>query len=157
MKISALKAALFCATALGAAALAAPASAQEVGACLITKTDTNPFFVKMKEGAVAKAKELGVNLKTYAGKIDGDSESQVAAIESCIADGAKGILITASDTAGIVPSVKQASMPREAISRGYCCEVAPITPASTFFTPGQPPSMDTISTFFSMPTAFSAS
>ncbi len=108
MKISALKAALFCATALGAAALAAPASAQEVGACLITKTDTNPFFVKMKEGAVAKAKELGVNLKTYAGKIDGDSESQVAAIESCIADGAKGILITASDTAGIVPSVKQA-------------------------------------------------
>jgi fructose transport system substrate-binding protein len=62
----------------------------------------------MKEGAVAKAKELGVNLKTYAGKIDGDSESQVAAIESCIADGAKGILITASDTAGIVPSVKQA-------------------------------------------------
>jgi fructose transport system substrate-binding protein len=103
-----LKAALFCATALGAAALAAPASAQEVGACLITKTDTNPFFVKMKEGAVAKAKELGVNLKTYAGKIDGDSESQVAAIESCIADGAKGILITASDTAGIVPSVKQA-------------------------------------------------
>ncbi|MCK9552272.1 sugar ABC transporter substrate-binding protein [Aquamicrobium sp.] len=108
MKISALKAALFCATALGAAALAAPASAQEVGACLITKTDTNPFFVKMKEGAVAKGKELGVNLKTYAGKIDGDSESQVAAIESCIADGAKGILITASDTAGIVPSVKQA-------------------------------------------------
>jgi fructose transport system substrate-binding protein len=108
MKISALKAALFCATALGAAALAAPASAQEVGACLITKTDTNPFFVKMKEGAGAKAKELGVNLKTYAGKIDGDSESQVAAIESCIADGAKGILITASDTAGIVPSVKQA-------------------------------------------------
>lgn len=108
MKISALKAALFCATALGAAALAAPGSAQEVGACLITKTDTNPFFVKMKEGAVAKAKELGVNLKTYAGKIDGDSESQVAAIESCIADGAKGILITASDTAGIVPSVKQA-------------------------------------------------
>ncbi|TIX74711.1 MAG: sugar ABC transporter substrate-binding protein, partial [Mesorhizobium sp.] len=75
---------------------------------LITKTDTNPFFVKMKEGASAKAKELGVDLKAYAGKIDGDSESQVAAIESCIADGAKGILITASDTKGIVPAVKKA-------------------------------------------------
>ncbi len=49
-----------------------------------------------------------MTLKTYAGKIDGDSESQVAAIETCIADGAKGILITASDTAGIVSSVKQA-------------------------------------------------
>ncbi|WP_292574857.1 sugar ABC transporter substrate-binding protein [Mesorhizobium sp.] len=89
-------------------AFASSASAAGVGACLITKTDTNPFFVKMKEGATAKAKELGVDLKTYAGKIDGDSESQVAAIESCIADGAKGILITASDTKGIVPTVKKA-------------------------------------------------
>jgi len=97
---------------LGAAALgvmmAAPAQAAGISACLITKTDTNPFFVKMKEGATAKAKELGVSLKTYAGKVDGDSESQVAAIESCIADGARGILIAASDTKGIVPSVKKA-------------------------------------------------
>ena len=103
-----LKSTVFSAAALAMAALAAPAQAADVGACLITKTDTNPFFVKMKEGALAKAKELGVELKTYAGKIDGDSESQVAAIETCIADGAKGILITASDTAGIVSSVKQA-------------------------------------------------
>lgn len=103
-----MKSALLAATAAGFASLAAPASAADVSACLITKTDTNPFFVKMKEGATAKAKELGVNLKSYAGKVDGDSESQVAAIESCIADGAKGILITASDTKGIVPTVKKA-------------------------------------------------
>ena len=88
-------------------AMVAPAHAQ-VGACLITKTDTNPFFVKMKEGATAKANELGIELKSYAGRVDGDSESQVAAIETCIADGAKGILLTASDTKGIVPAVKQA-------------------------------------------------
>ncbi|MCP4319064.1 MAG: sugar ABC transporter substrate-binding protein [Hyphomicrobiales bacterium] len=97
---------------LGAIALSVSgigaAQAQNIGACLITKTDTNPFFVKMKEGATAKANELGINLKSYAGKIDGDSESQVAAIETCIADGAKGILITASDTKGIVPAVTQA-------------------------------------------------
>ena len=77
-------------------------------ACLITKTDTNPFFVKMKEGAQAKADELGITLNTYAGKIDGDHESQVAAIETCIASGAKGILLTASDTSAIVNSVQQA-------------------------------------------------
>nr|WP_232209674.1 sugar ABC transporter substrate-binding protein [Rhodobacter sp. SW2] len=82
--------------------------AEGVSACLITKTDTNPFFVKMKEGATAKAAELGITLKSYAGKIDGDHESQVAAIEACIADGAKGILITASDTKAIVDSVKAA-------------------------------------------------
>lgn len=79
-----------------------------VGACLITKTDTNPFFVKMREGAEAKAAELGITLKSYAGKIDGDNESQVAAVETCIADGAKGILITPSDTKGIVPSIEKA-------------------------------------------------
>jgi len=84
------------------------ALAQDVTACLITKTDTNPFFVKMKEGAEAKAQELGVTLKAYAGRIDGDHETQVAAIETCIADGAKGILITASDTSAIVQSVEQA-------------------------------------------------
>jgi len=62
----------------------------------------------MREGALAKAEELGVNLSTYAGKVDGDHETQVAAIETCIADGAKGILLTASDTSSIVPAVQQA-------------------------------------------------
>ena len=95
---------------MGATALAllSAAPALATNACLITKTDTNPFFVKMKEGAEAKAAELGVTLKAYAGRIDGDHESQVAAIEACIADGAKGILIAASDTKAIVDSVKQA-------------------------------------------------
>ena len=101
-----LKTALFGCVAFAALG-AAPAFA-ETSACLITKTDTNPFFVKMKEGATAKAAELGITLKSYAGKIDGDSESQVAAIETCIADGAKGILLTASDTKGIVPAVQKA-------------------------------------------------
>ena len=87
---------------------AASAFAAEPVVGLITKTETNPFFVKMKEGAEAKAAELGVTLKSYAGKVDGDHDSQVAAIEACIADGAKGILIAASDTKAIVDSVKKA-------------------------------------------------
>ncbi|MEM6596419.1 MAG: substrate-binding domain-containing protein [Pseudomonadota bacterium] len=87
---------------------AAMADGHGTTVCLITKTDTNPFFVKMKEGAEAKAEELGMTLKSFAGKIDGDHETQVQAIETCILDGAKGILITASDTSSIVPAVKQA-------------------------------------------------
>ncbi|MFN4154816.1 MAG: sugar ABC transporter substrate-binding protein [Paracoccaceae bacterium] len=95
---------------MGSAALAlmATTAAAQTSACLITKTDTNPFFVKMKEGAEAKAAELGVTLKSYAGRIDGDHESQVAAVEACVADGAKGILIAASDTKAIVDSVAAA-------------------------------------------------
>ena len=99
---------LAAASALGLGLVSGAASAQAIGACLITKTDTNPFFVKMREGASAKAAELGIELKTYAGKIDGDNETQVAAIETCIADGAKGILLTASNTSAIVPVVQKA-------------------------------------------------
>ncbi len=102
--------ALVGATALATIAMggSAMAGGHAISVCLITKTDTNPFFVKMKEGAQAKADELGMTLKAFAGKVDGDNETQVQAIETCIADGAKGILLTASDTAGIVPSVEAA-------------------------------------------------
>lgn len=102
---------LFAGTALALIALAGAASAEShtgMSACLITKTDTNPFFVKMKEGAEKAAADLGMELKSFAGKVDGDNETQVAAIETCIADGAKGILITASDTSAIVDSVQKA-------------------------------------------------
>ncbi len=106
---SLLTGSVFAAACVGLTALsAAPAAAEEIIVGLITKTDINPFFVKMKEGAQAKAAELGVELRTFAGKVDGDNESQVAAIESLIAAGAKGILITASDTKAIVPSVEKA-------------------------------------------------
>jgi len=105
-----IKTSLFGATMLGAMAMAGSAMAanHSVSACLITKTDTNPFFVKMREGASAKAEELGIELNTYAGRIDGDNETQVAAIETCIANGAKGILLTPSDPAAIAPVVQQA-------------------------------------------------
>jgi fructose transport system substrate-binding protein len=96
------------AVALASMSGAAFAAGHGVSACLITKTDTNPFFVKMREGAEAKAAELGITLNSYAGKVDGDHETQVAAIETCIANGAKGILLTASDTSSIVLAVQQA-------------------------------------------------
>lgn len=95
------------ALAMTAAAFATSASA-ETSACLITKTDTNPFFVKMKEGALKGAEENGISLSTFAGKNDADVETQVAAVESCIAAGAKGILITPSDSRALTPVVTQA-------------------------------------------------
>lgn len=75
---------------------------------LITKTETNPFFVKMREGAQAKADELGLELMTAAGSFDGDNEAQITAIENMVGAGASGILITASDTRAIVPAIERA-------------------------------------------------
>jgi fructose transport system substrate-binding protein len=75
---------------------------------LITKTDTNPFFVKMKEGATSAAQSVGADLQSFAGKKDGDNESQVAAVENLISAGAKGLMITPSDSKAIVPSLDKA-------------------------------------------------
>ena len=75
---------------------------------LITKTETNPFFVKMKEGAAEAAKAQGAKLLTGAGKADGDNAGQVTAMENMIAAGAKTILITPSDSKAIVPSIQKA-------------------------------------------------
>ncbi len=74
---------------------------------LITKTETNPFFVKMKEGAQAEAKKMGAKLMTASGKKDGDTASQIAAIENMTAAGVKTILITSTGDA-IIPAVKKA-------------------------------------------------
>jgi fructose transport system substrate-binding protein len=87
--------------------MAASASAADtIG--LITKTETNPFFVKMREGAQEKAKELGVNLMACAGKFDGDNDGQVACIENQISAGAKGFAIVPSDSKAIVPTIQKA-------------------------------------------------
>lgn len=84
---------------------AAPA-APKVG--LITKTETNPFFVKMREGAQRAAQAGGLELMSAAGKFDGDNAAQITAIENMVAAGVKGILITPSDTRAIVPAIKKA-------------------------------------------------
>jgi len=89
-----------------AAACAAQAAEPVIG--LITKTETNPFFVKMKEGADAEARKLGAKLLSAAGKSDGDNAGQVTAMENMIAAGAKTILITPSDSKAIVPAIKKA-------------------------------------------------
>lgn len=75
---------------------------------LVTKTDTNPFFVKMREGATAKATELGADLQGFAGEYEGDNETQVSAVESLISAGAKAILISANDSKAIVPTIQKA-------------------------------------------------
>src|SRR3954465_6173999 len=93
--------------AVGSAAACNRGSGEDVVG-LITKTDTNPFFVQMKKGAQIEAKKQGLELQTFAGKQDGDNEAQVQAIENLISAGAKGFMITANDSKAIVPSLDKA-------------------------------------------------
>ena len=57
---SLLKVTLAGAVALAALSAGAVYAQDKIG--LITKTEGNPFFVKMREGAQAKAEELGLEL-----------------------------------------------------------------------------------------------
>jgi fructose transport system substrate-binding protein len=88
------------------AMIAGSASAADL-ACLITKNNTNPFFVKMKQGAEAAATAAGLEFQAYAGEKDGDAAPQITAIENCVAGGAKGILITPSNDS-VGPALKAA-------------------------------------------------
>ena len=98
---------LIVAAVLGGVTIAALSADQPVIG-LITKTDTNPFFVKMKEGATQMANEKGAKLLSAAGKQDGDNAGLVTAIENMITAGAKTILITANDSKAIVPAIQKA-------------------------------------------------
>jgi fructose transport system substrate-binding protein len=75
---------------------------------LVTKTDTNPFFVKMKEGAMQAAEANGVRLLTGAGRADGDNAGQITAIETMVAAGAKTILLAPNDAKAIVHTIRKA-------------------------------------------------
>jgi fructose transport system substrate-binding protein len=75
---------------------------------LVTKTETNPFFVTMRKAAAAAAQKSGAELIALSGKFDGDNEGQVAAMESLIARDVQGILITPSNTTGVLGAIAEA-------------------------------------------------
>ena len=90
---------------LAGAAGASQAAEPVIG--LITKTDTNPYFVTMQKGAKQEAAKLGAKLLTASGRFDGDNSSQVTALENMTAAGAKTILITPGDSKAIVPTIEK--------------------------------------------------
>jgi fructose transport system substrate-binding protein len=75
---------------------------------LVTKTEVNPYFVKLREAATAEAKKHGAKLIARFGKFDGDNEGQVAAVEALMSAGVKGILITPNNSTGMLGVIKKA-------------------------------------------------
>jgi fructose transport system substrate-binding protein len=94
-------------TAAAPAETVAAETGGEVGVSLILKNTSNPFFVSMANSAEAEAAAIGVSLTVAAGQEDGDTASQIAAIEAAVARGDKGILITPSGDA-VVPALDAA-------------------------------------------------
>lgn len=71
----------------------------QVGVSLILKTLTNPYFVSMESDAKTAAVKDNVKLTVAAGNSDGDTQSQITAIDNAISRGDKGILITTNGDA----------------------------------------------------------
>ncbi|MBY8346148.1 substrate-binding domain-containing protein [Streptomyces spinosirectus] len=75
---------------------------------LVTKTNSNPYFVKLRESAQDEASKKGAKLIALAGKFDGDNQGQVDAINNLVAQNVKGILITPSNSTGVLGAIKAA-------------------------------------------------
>ncbi len=75
---------------------------------LVTKTETNPYFVKLRESAQAQAEKQGADLVALAGKFDGDNAGQVTAIENLVQQGVDGILITPSNAKALLDALQDA-------------------------------------------------
>ncbi|QLL24422.1 sugar ABC transporter substrate-binding protein [Actinobacteria bacterium IMCC26103] len=73
-------------------------SGDKVAVSLITKDQSNPFFVAMIKGATAKAESLGVELTVSSGKDESDYAGQIAAIENAVSAKHAGILIVPVST-----------------------------------------------------------
>ena len=101
------KAATPAGTAAAPAGTTATAAGEKVGVSLILKNTSNAFFVSMADSAQKEADSQGISLTVAAGKEDGDTDTQIAAIEAAVAKGDKGILITPSGDA-VIPALKAA-------------------------------------------------
>ncbi|HEX4791474.1 MAG TPA: substrate-binding domain-containing protein [Actinospica sp.] len=85
-----------CGSAAGSASSSGSSSA---GVTLILKTLSNPYFVSMENDAKQAAAKDGVHLTVAAGTSDGDTQTQINAIDNAISRGDKGILITTNGNA----------------------------------------------------------
>ncbi|HWD04666.1 MAG TPA: substrate-binding domain-containing protein [Amycolatopsis sp.] len=75
---------------------------------LVTKTDTNPYFVELRNAARAAAAANGADFSALAGQFDGDNDGQVRAIENLMQQGVNTILITPSSSTGVLKAIKDA-------------------------------------------------
>jgi fructose transport system substrate-binding protein len=83
----------------GGGSAPAASGGKKVGVSLILKTLSNPYFVSMQKDAQAEAQKDGVNLTVAAGQSDGDTQTQISAIDNAISRGDKGIIITENGNA----------------------------------------------------------
>ena len=86
---------------------------------LALSTQTNPFFVQLRDGAQAKADELGVELEIQ--DASDDAATQVNQLNNAATTGADVVIVNPVDSDAVTPAVTQlnnANIPVVAVDRG---------------------------------------
>lgn len=93
-------------------------AATEGSITLALSTQTNPFFVQVRDGAQEKADELGVTLNVQ--DASDDAATQVNQVNNAATTGAGVVIVNPTDSDAIIPAVEalnQADIPVVAVDR----------------------------------------
>ena len=77
-------------------------------ACVV-KTTTNPYMVKMLDGAKQAAEDMGCDMVVLGPVKPSNIEEQVSIVEDLIQKGVQGFILHPSDSKGIMPAVRKAN------------------------------------------------
>lgn len=101
---------LFTAAAVGLAALAGPAAAQdeEITITLIPGLTTDAFYITMNRGAQAAAEDLGITVD-FQGAEEFDPVLQTPVLDAVIARGPDAILIAPTDSTQLIEPLRRAN------------------------------------------------
>lgn len=75
---------------------------------LVMKTLSNPFFIKMEEGARTAEEELGIKLIVMTGANETSIDEQIAIVEELIVDKVDAIVIAPGSSTELIPVLKKA-------------------------------------------------
>lgn len=86
------------------------ADAGETRVAMLLKTLSNPFWVDMKDGIEARARELGVRADVYAAESEADTEGQSKKLDEIIASGNyRGIGVAPITADNLIPGIVEAN------------------------------------------------
>ncbi len=75
----------------------------------IVKDMTNPYFLRMQEGAVKAAEEFDIDLSWTAAQFNGDIEGQIALVEAQLARDPDALILVPMNASALCPKVKEAN------------------------------------------------
>lgn len=93
-------------------------SAGDGSVTLALSTQTNPFFVQLRDGAQAKADELGITLNIQ--DASDDASTQINQLNNAASSGADVVIVNPTDSDAVVPAVEalnNADIPVIAVDR----------------------------------------